>query len=39
VTGSWQEPVVERLTDEQLEQGSLCAEMAPNRPLPPAGEN
>ncbi|HEY9182511.1 MAG TPA: YhdP family protein, partial [Gammaproteobacteria bacterium] len=39
VTGTWQEPVVERLTDEQLEQGSLCAEMAPNRPLPPAGEN
>jgi uncharacterized protein (TIGR02099 family) len=30
VTGSWQEPTVERLTAEQLEQGALCAEMPPN---------
>jgi uncharacterized protein YhdP len=30
VTGSWQEPTVERLTDEQLEQGALCAELPPN---------
>jgi hypothetical protein len=30
VTGSWQEPTVERLTAEQLEQGALCAELAPN---------
>ncbi|HLF10435.1 MAG TPA: AsmA-like C-terminal region-containing protein, partial [Gammaproteobacteria bacterium] len=29
VTGSWQEPVVERLTPEQLEQGELCAELPP----------
>jgi uncharacterized protein (TIGR02099 family) len=32
VTGSWQEPVVERLTNEQLEEGALCAEMPPNTP-------
>lgn len=32
VTGSWQEPVVERLTNEQLEEGALCAEMPPNAP-------
>jgi uncharacterized protein YhdP len=38
VTGTWSEPLVERLTDEQLEQGALCAEMAPNRPQP-QGEN
>jgi len=38
VTGTWQEPVVERLTDEQLEQGALCAEMPPNRPLPQPAE-
>jgi uncharacterized protein YhdP len=30
VTGSWQEPIVERLTDEQLEEGALCAELPPN---------
>jgi uncharacterized protein YhdP len=30
VTGSWQEPTVERLTAEQLEQGALCAELPPN---------
>jgi uncharacterized protein YhdP len=30
VTGSWQEPTVERLTDEQAERGGLCAELPPN---------
>jgi uncharacterized protein (TIGR02099 family) len=30
VTGSWQEPKVERLTDEQAEGGGLCAELPPN---------
>jgi uncharacterized protein (TIGR02099 family) len=30
VTGSWQAPVVERLTDEKLEQGELCAELPPS---------
>jgi uncharacterized protein YhdP len=30
VTGSWQNPTVERLTNEQLEEGALCAEMPPN---------
>jgi uncharacterized protein (TIGR02099 family) len=30
LTGTWQEPTVERLTDEQLEQGALCAELPPN---------
>ncbi len=34
VTGTWQEPVVERLTDEQLEEGELCAELPPNGALP-----
>jgi len=29
VTGSWSEPMVERLTDEQLEQGAVCAELPP----------
>ncbi|HXS80537.1 MAG TPA: YhdP family protein, partial [Gammaproteobacteria bacterium] len=29
VTGSWSEPIVERLTDEQLEQGAVCAELPP----------
>jgi uncharacterized protein YhdP len=29
VTGNWQEPIVERLTAEQLDQGALCAEMPP----------
>jgi uncharacterized protein (TIGR02099 family) len=29
VTGTWQEPVVERLTAEQLERGELCAELPP----------
>jgi uncharacterized protein (TIGR02099 family) len=30
VTGSWQEPMVERLSAEQLEQGEICAELPPN---------
>ncbi len=30
VTGSWQEPMVERLSPEQLQQGELCAELPPN---------
>jgi uncharacterized protein YhdP len=34
VTGSWSEPVVERLTDEQLEEGAVCAELPPNAALP-----
>jgi uncharacterized protein (TIGR02099 family) len=29
VTGSWAEPMVERLTDEQLEEGAVCAELPP----------
>ena len=29
VTGNWHEPVVERLTAEQLERGELCAELPP----------
>ncbi|HEX5048405.1 MAG TPA: YhdP family protein [Gammaproteobacteria bacterium] len=29
VTGSWAEPMVERLTAEQLEKGELCAELPP----------
>ena len=33
VSGSWQEPMVERLTQEQLEQGELCAELPPNGAL------
>jgi uncharacterized protein YhdP len=33
VTGNWAEPMVERLTAEQLEQGSLCAELPPNDAL------
>jgi uncharacterized protein YhdP len=36
VTGSWQDPIVERLTNEQLEEGALCAEMPPNAPAKPA---
>jgi uncharacterized protein (TIGR02099 family) len=35
VTGSWSEPVVERLTDEQLEEGAVCAELPPNAALSP----
>jgi uncharacterized protein (TIGR02099 family) len=30
VSGSWNEPMVERLTPEQLERGELCAELPPN---------
>jgi uncharacterized protein (TIGR02099 family) len=30
VTGTWNQPTVERLTEDQLEQGSLCAELPPN---------
>jgi uncharacterized protein (TIGR02099 family) len=33
VTGSWAEPVVERLTDEQLQQGAVCAELPPTAAL------
>ncbi|HWN37098.1 MAG TPA: AsmA-like C-terminal region-containing protein, partial [Gammaproteobacteria bacterium] len=36
VTGSWAEPIVERLTDEQLEEGAVCAELAPTAAVPPA---
>ena len=38
VTGSWQEPTVERLTAEQLDQGALCAELPPNGGLPRPAE-
>jgi uncharacterized protein (TIGR02099 family) len=38
VTGSWSEPKVERLTDEQLEEGAICAELPPNGALRPAAE-
>jgi len=34
VTGSWSEPMVERLTNEQLEAGAVCAELPPNGVLP-----
>jgi uncharacterized protein (TIGR02099 family) len=34
VTGSWAEPVVERLTDEQLEEGAVCAELPPTAAIP-----
>jgi uncharacterized protein YhdP len=30
VTGNWEEPMVERLSEEQLEHGSMCAELPPN---------
>ena len=30
VTGSWQAPTVERLSQEQLQHGELCAELPPN---------
>jgi uncharacterized protein YhdP len=36
VTGSWSEPVVERLTDEQLEEGAVCAELPPTAAIPQA---
>jgi uncharacterized protein (TIGR02099 family) len=38
VTGSWSEPTVERLTNEQLEEGALCAELPPNGVRPPPAE-
>jgi uncharacterized protein YhdP len=38
VTGSWQEPTVERLTPEQLARGELCAELPPNGMLPRPAE-
>ncbi|HUQ52428.1 MAG TPA: YhdP family protein, partial [Gammaproteobacteria bacterium] len=34
VTGTWGEPMVERLTNEQLEEGALCVELPPNG-MPP----
>jgi uncharacterized protein (TIGR02099 family) len=34
VTGTWAEPTVERLTDEQLEEGAVCAELPPNVAIP-----
>ncbi len=34
VTGSWSEPTVERLTDEQLEEGAVCAELPPSAVQP-----
>jgi uncharacterized protein (TIGR02099 family) len=37
VSGSWNEPMVERLTPEQLERGELCAELPPNGLGQPAG--
>jgi uncharacterized protein (TIGR02099 family) len=30
LSGSWNDPMVERLTPEQLERGELCAELPPN---------
>jgi uncharacterized protein YhdP len=30
LTGTWQEPMVERLTQEQLDNGEICAELPPN---------
>ena len=30
VSGSWNEPMVERLTPEQLERGEICAELPPS---------
>jgi uncharacterized protein (TIGR02099 family) len=33
VSGSWQEPMVERLSQEQLDEGEICAELPPNRAL------
>jgi uncharacterized protein (TIGR02099 family) len=34
VTGTWAAPTVERLTDEQLEEGAVCAELPPNVAIP-----
>jgi uncharacterized protein (TIGR02099 family) len=39
VTGNWQEPTVERLTDDQLEEGAICAELPPNGMRPSAPES
>jgi uncharacterized protein YhdP len=36
VSGSWQEPSVERLTAEQLGKGQICAELPPTTPAPVA---
>ena len=36
VSGSWQEPSVERLTAEQLGKGQICAELPPAAPAPVA---
>jgi uncharacterized protein (TIGR02099 family) len=33
VSGSWQEPMVERLSQEQLDEGEICAELPPNGAL------
>src|SRR5690606_7597216 len=33
VTGSWDEPVVERLTAEEIEQGRLCADLPRDEPV------
>jgi uncharacterized protein YhdP len=37
VTGTWAEPVVERLSAEELEQGALCAELPPGTAPPEQG--
>jgi uncharacterized protein (TIGR02099 family) len=37
LSGSWNEPMVERLTPEQLERGEICAELPPNGLGQPAG--
>ena len=36
VSGTWQEPSVERLTAEQLGKGQICAELPPAAPAPAA---
>jgi uncharacterized protein YhdP len=33
LTGTWQEPMVERLTQEQLDNGEICAELPPTGAL------
>ena len=33
ITGSWDEPVVERLTAEEIEQGRLCADLPRDEPV------
>jgi uncharacterized protein (TIGR02099 family) len=37
VTGSWAEPLVERMTDEQMQKGASCAELPPGGLQRPAG--